>query len=48
MRMQGTAPGLQRFCSKKRDGPRAAAFRQKLAGRRHSDSTALIRKDRAR
>jgi len=25
---------------------RAAAFRQKLAGRRHSDSTALIRKTR--
>lgn len=27
---------------------RAAAFRRKLAGRRHSDSTLLIRKDRAR
>ena len=27
---------------------RAAAFRRKLAGRRHSDSTALIRKDRDR
>lgn len=27
---------------------RAAAFRKKLAGRRHSDSTAMIRKDRAR
>ena len=26
----------------------AAAFRRKLAGRRHSDSTALIRKDRDR
>jgi plasmid stability protein len=29
-------------------GERAAAFRRKLAGRRHSDTTALIRKDRAR
>jgi antitoxin FitA len=29
-------------------GKRAAAFRQKLAGRRHSDSTRLIRKDRDR
>lgn len=29
-------------------GSRAAAFRQKLAGRRHTDSTALIRKDRDR
>jgi plasmid stability protein len=27
---------------------RAAAFRRRLAGRRHSDSTALIRKDRER
>ena len=27
---------------------RATAFRRKLAGRRHSDSTRLIRKDRAR
>ncbi len=27
---------------------RAAAFRRKLAGRRHSDSTALIRTDRDR
>ena len=27
---------------------RAAAFRQKLAGRRHSDSTRLIREDRDR
>lgn len=27
---------------------RAAAFRRKLAGRRHSDSTTLIRKDRDR
>ena len=27
---------------------RAAAFRQKLAGRRHSDSTVSIRKDRSR
>jgi len=27
---------------------RAVAFRRKLAGRRHSDSTALIRKDRDR
>ncbi len=27
---------------------RAAAFRRKLAGRRHSDSTRLIRKDRDR
>jgi len=27
---------------------RAAAFRRKLAGRRHSDSTRLIREDRAR
>jgi plasmid stability protein len=27
---------------------RAAAFRRKLARRRHSDSTALIRKDRDR
>ena len=29
-------------------GERAAAFRRKLAHRRHSDSTALIRKDRER
>ncbi len=29
-------------------GERAAAFRRRLAGRRHSDSTTLIRKDRAR
>ena len=29
-------------------GDRAAAFRRKLAGRRHSDSTTLIRKDRDR
>lgn len=29
-------------------GERAATFRRKLAGRRHSDSTALIRKDRER
>jgi plasmid stability protein len=29
-------------------GERAAAFRRKLAGRRHSDSTAMIRKDRDR
>jgi len=29
-------------------GRRAAAFRRKLEGRRHSDSTALIRKDRER
>jgi antitoxin FitA len=29
-------------------GERAAAFRQKLTGRRHSDSTVLIRKDRDR
>ena len=29
-------------------GERTAAFRQKLAGRRHSDSTRLIRQDRAR
>ncbi|MBI1733591.1 MAG: hypothetical protein HYR51_00310 [Candidatus Rokubacteria bacterium] len=27
---------------------RAAALRKKLAGRRHSDSTVLIRKDRTR
>jgi plasmid stability protein len=27
---------------------RAAAFRRKLGGRRHSDSTALIREDRDR
>lgn len=27
---------------------RAAEFRKKLAGRKHSDSTALIRADRAR
>ena len=27
---------------------RAATFRRKLAGRRHSDSTALIREDRHR
>jgi len=27
---------------------RAAVFRRKLAGRRHSDSTAMIRKDRSR
>jgi hypothetical protein len=27
---------------------RAAAFRRKLAGRRHTDSTVLIRKDRSR
>ena len=27
-------------------GERAAAFRRKLAGRRHSDSTALIRRER--
>jgi plasmid stability protein len=27
---------------------RAAAFRRKLVGRRHSDSTKLIREDRAR
>ena len=27
---------------------RATAFRRKLEGRRHSDSTALIRRDRAR
>jgi hypothetical protein len=27
---------------------RAAAFRRKLSGRRHSDSTTLIRKDRDR
>ena len=27
---------------------RAAAFRQRLAGRRHSDSTKLIREDRDR
>jgi plasmid stability protein len=27
---------------------RAATFKRKLAGRRHSDSTTLIRKDRAR
>ena len=27
---------------------RAASFRRKLAGRRHTDSTALIRKDRDR
>jgi len=29
-------------------GERAAAFRRRLAGRRHSDSTTLIRKDRDR
>ena len=29
-------------------GERAAAFRRKLAGRRHSDSTRLIRQDRDR
>ena len=29
-------------------GERAATFRRKLAGRRHSDSTALIRRGRAR
>ena len=29
-------------------GERAAVFRRKLAGRRHSDSTALIREDRQR
>lgn len=29
-------------------GERAVAFRRKLAGRRHSDSTRLIRKDRER
>ncbi len=29
-------------------GARAAAFRRKLADRRHSDSTRLIRKDRDR
>jgi plasmid stability protein len=29
-------------------GEQAAAFRRKLAGRRHSDTTALIRKDRDR
>jgi antitoxin FitA len=29
-------------------GARAAAFRRKLAGRRHRDSTKLIRKDRDR
>jgi len=29
-------------------GERAAAFRRKLAGRRHSDSTRLIRPDRDR
>jgi antitoxin FitA len=29
-------------------GQRAAAFRRKLAGRRHSDSTRSIRKDRDR
>lgn len=29
-------------------GKRAAAFRRKLAGRRHSDSTFLIRRDRDR
>jgi antitoxin FitA len=29
-------------------GARATAFRRKLAGRRHSDSTTLIRKDRDR
>ena len=29
-------------------GKRAAAFRRQLAGRRHSDSTRLIRKDRGR
>jgi plasmid stability protein len=27
---------------------RAAAFRRRLAGRRHSDSTALLRRDRSR
>ena len=29
-------------------GERAMAFRRKLAGRRHSDSTRLIRRDRDR
>jgi antitoxin FitA len=29
-------------------GERAAAFRRKLGGRRHSDSTVLIRRDRGR
>ena len=29
-------------------GERAAVFRRKLVGRRHSDSTRLIRKDRDR
>jgi hypothetical protein len=29
-------------------GERAAAFRRKLSGRSHSDSTRLIRKDRDR
>ncbi len=29
-------------------GERATAFRRKIAGRRHSDSTTLIRKDRDR
>jgi hypothetical protein len=29
-------------------GERAAAFRRKLAGRRHSDSTRLFRRDRDR
>lgn len=29
-------------------GERAAAFRRKLVGRRHSDSTRLIRRDRSR
>ena len=29
-------------------GERAAAFRRKLARRRHSDSTVLVRKDRER
>jgi plasmid stability protein len=29
-------------------GGRAAAFRRRLSGRRHSDSTRLIRKDRDR
>jgi antitoxin FitA len=29
-------------------GDRATAFRRKLAGRRHSDSTRLIRQDRDR
>ena len=29
-------------------GEQAAAFRRRLAGRRHSDSTTLIRKDRDR